>query len=179
MRRFKAGSFLPSIILDSVNEGKITIPSGQGITHLQFRRFAGCPMCNLHLHQFKTRASELAAANIHEVVVFHSSAQRLQEFQNDTPFAMIADPGKQLYRQFAVQESIWAIAHPVALFTAIYAFISGHRGTSAADESISGLPAEFLINEKGEMIAVHYGRHGSDHWSVDDVIRKSKSMRKK
>jgi peroxiredoxin len=179
MRRFKAGNFLPAIILESVNQGKITIPSDQGITHLQFRRFAGCPMCNLHLHQFKARASELAVANIREVVVFHSSVQSLQEFQSDTPFAMIADPGKQLYRQFAVQESIWAVAHPVALFTAIYAYISGHRGTSAAGESITGLPAEFLINEKGEMIAVHYGLHGSDHWSVDDVIRKSKTLQKK
>ena len=139
MRRFNVGDYLPIIKLESVNRGNISAPFSDGITHIQFRRFAGCPMCNLHLHQFKTRAGELAAANIHEVVVFHSTAEPLAEFQNDTPFAMIADPGKQLYRQFAVQESIWAVAHPVALFTAIYAFI--HRGTRNADESVKGLPA--------------------------------------
>lgn len=179
MRRFKVGNFLPSIKLSSVNQGEIDIPSPGTITHLQFRRFAGCPMCNLHLHEFKTRAPELSAANIQEVVVFHSTAEQLQEFQQDTPFAMIADPGKQLYRQFAVQESLWAAAHPVALFTAIYAYIKGFRGTPNADETVKGLPAEFLINEKGEMLAVHYGRHGSDHWSFDEVIRKAKAMRAK
>jgi peroxiredoxin len=179
MRRFKAGDYLPTLALKSINRGKISIPVDSGITHVQFRRFAGCPMCNLHLHQFNTRANELAKENIHEVVVFHSTAERLIEFQSDSQFAMIADPGKQLYRQFAVQESIWAIAHPIALFTAIFAFISGHRGTPNSDESIKGLPGEFLINAQGEMIAVHYGRHGSDHWSVDDVLRKSKLMSKK
>jgi peroxiredoxin len=178
MKRFKEGDFLPSITLESLNHGKITIPNPGVITHLQFRRFAGCPMCNLHLHQFKTRSSELTAANIQEVVVFHSTAASLQEFQSDTPFAMIADPGKQLYRQFGVQESIWAIAHPMALIKVLYALIKGFRGKPSAEESVNGLPADFLINEKGEMIAVHYGRHGSDHWEFDTVLRKAK-MRKK
>lgn len=176
MRRFKAGNFLPGITLDSVNQGKISIPAQGFFTHLQFRRFAGCPMCNLHLHQFKLRANELADANIQEVVVFHSSGASLAEFQADTPFAMIADPGKQLYRQFAVQESIWAVAHPIALFTVIYAMIRGFKGKPEAEKSVTGLPADFLINEKGEMIDVHYGRHGSDHWSVDEVLHKTKKI---
>ena len=64
----------------------------------------------------------------------------------------------------------------MALFTAIYAYIKGFRGAPSAEESVQGLPAEFLINEKGEIIAAHYGRHGSDHWSFDDVLRKAKTM---
>lgn len=31
-------------------EGKpIRVPDTAGLTHLQFRRFAGCPICSLHL----------------------------------------------------------------------------------------------------------------------------------
>jgi peroxiredoxin len=179
MRRFKKGDHLPTITVESLNQGKITLPSTGVTTHLQFRRFAGCPMCNLHLHQFKMRANELTAANIQEIVVFHSTADSLREFQSDTPFAMIADPGKQLYRQFGVQESIWAVAHPIALIKAIYAVIKGYRGQPKTEESVTGLPADFLINEKGEMIAVHYGRHGSDHWEFDAVLRKARVLSNK
>jgi hypothetical protein len=28
---------------------KIQVPDPQRLVHLQFRRFAGCPICNLHL----------------------------------------------------------------------------------------------------------------------------------
>jgi hypothetical protein len=36
-----------------------------------------------------------------EVVVFHSSAEAMHEFVPDLPFTAIADPGKDLYREFA------------------------------------------------------------------------------
>jgi len=31
------------------------IPEPDGLVHLQFRRFAGCPVCNLHLRSFASR----------------------------------------------------------------------------------------------------------------------------
>jgi hypothetical protein len=39
------------------------------------------------------------------VVVFHSSAEAVREFQADLPFATIADPDKELYREFGVKSS--------------------------------------------------------------------------
>jgi hypothetical protein len=42
-------------------------------THLQFRRFAGCPICSLHLQSVAARHREIAAAGIREVVLFHST----------------------------------------------------------------------------------------------------------
>jgi hypothetical protein len=33
-----------------------------------------------------------------------------------------------------------------------------------------GLPADFLIAPTGQVLAAKYGRHASDHWSVDEVV---------
>ena len=54
--------------------GRIRVPDANRLVHLQFRRFAGCPICNLHLRSGARRHDEIAAAGIREVVVFHSPA---------------------------------------------------------------------------------------------------------
>ena len=46
-------------------------PDRARLTHLQFRRFAACPICNLHLQSVVARHAEITASSIHEVVVFH------------------------------------------------------------------------------------------------------------
>jgi hypothetical protein len=54
----------------------VTIPDSDRIVHLQFRRFAGCPVCNLHLQSFVRRHAEIAAAGVREVIVFHSTTEK-------------------------------------------------------------------------------------------------------
>ena len=81
--------------LTAVDGSKIPIPDPNRLIHLQFRRFAGCPICNLHLREIVRRHEEIAAAGIREVVIFHSPATELVDY--DLPFAVIADPGKHLY----------------------------------------------------------------------------------
>jgi hypothetical protein len=62
------------------------------VIHLQFRRFAGCPACNLHLRAFARYGGELAAAGVREVVVFHSKAvELLPYYHTQPPFAVVAD----------------------------------------------------------------------------------------
>ncbi len=34
----------------------------------------------------------------------------------------------------------------------------------------SGLPADFLVDGEGVVLAAHYGTHADDSWSVDDVL---------
>jgi hypothetical protein len=37
-------------------------------------------------------------------------------------------------------------------------------------ETVLGLPADFLIEPGGRVIAAKYGRHAGDQWSVDEVL---------
>ena len=80
-------------------------PEDDRLVHLQFRRFAGCPVCDLHLHSFAWRHDELARAGIREVVVFHSTREDLLQYEADLPFAVVADADKRLYRDFGVESS--------------------------------------------------------------------------
>jgi hypothetical protein len=33
-----------------------------------------------------------------------------------------------------------------------------------------GLPADFLLDPDGTVVAAHYGRHADDQWSVDELL---------
>ncbi|WP_291414690.1 hypothetical protein [Actinophytocola sp.] len=37
-------------------------------------------------------------------------------------------------------------------------------------DSVNGLPADFLVGPDGVQRAAKYGRHASDHWSVDELL---------
>jgi hypothetical protein len=84
--------------------GPLPFPYGDGLTHLELRRFAGCPVCNLHLRAFVLRSDE--------VIVFHSSAAEVERYQPDLPFPIVPDPDRELYRAFGAERSISAVLSP-------------------------------------------------------------------
>src|SRR4051812_28272924 len=100
---YKEANMISTRELTDVQGKPVAIPQHDALVHLQFRRFAGCPVCNLHLRSFVQRHAELEAAGIREVVVFHSPVEELQGY--DLPFTIIPDPAKRLYREFGVEAS--------------------------------------------------------------------------
>src|SRR5690606_22810500 len=102
------GTSIQPFEMTSVSGHVLSVPNPSRIIHLQFRRFAGCPICNLHLQSFIQNHTLLEDQGIQEIVVFHSSRDDIQEYQNEAPFPLIADPNKALYRTFEVGASISA-----------------------------------------------------------------------
>jgi peroxiredoxin len=108
--KIKTGAIVSAIKLTDIHGAAVSIPNPKTKwVHLQFRRFAGCPICNLHMQEFVRRHTELTAAGIEEVVVYHSPQQSLLPYQGSFPFAVIGDPEKVLYQQFGVGTSVFAI----------------------------------------------------------------------
>jgi peroxiredoxin len=140
-----------------------------GWVHLQFRRYAGCPICNLHLRSFTARIAEIRAAGIREVAVFHSSVGAMMPYQGDLPFDAVADPGKDLYRQFGVEASVKTLLNPAGWGFILRSAI-GTKPTSVREGGPLGLPANFLISPDGRIAALKYGEHIADHWSVDELL---------
>jgi peroxiredoxin len=141
--------------------------------HLQFRRYAGCPACNVHLRSIARRHDEILAAGIGEVVVFHSARETMLEFQGKLPFAAIADPDKKLYAEFGVGQMTPLSALDPRSWRAVYRALTRSpslRGAMGRGEGHMGLPADFLIGADGVILAVKYGAYVDDHWSVDDVL---------
>ena len=76
------GDIFPTLELTATSGERVTIPGSDGdYVHLQLRRFAGCPICNLHLRSIVTRHDEIRFHGIREVVVFHSTAKELAKHE--------------------------------------------------------------------------------------------------
>jgi peroxiredoxin len=170
---------VPARNLEAIDGQSVTVPAPAGRTHLQFRRFAGCPICHLHLRTFAQRHNEVADAGITEVVFFHSPVKELRGYQSLLPFVVVADPRKEQYRQFGVEARLRSLMNPRAMLAAFraYADLMRHRndpnnaGVGTGDGSTHlGLPADFLIDPDGTVVALHYGRHADDQWTVDQLL---------
>jgi hypothetical protein len=157
----------------------IRIPDRGQLVHLQFRRFAGCRVCNLHLQSFVRRYSGIANTGIREVVVFHSTRVELLEHAANLPFAVVADPTKELYAEFGVESSVWALLDPRAWLPIVRGVVRSAARIAARQgrlPSLSpaggrfGLPADFLIANDGRILAIKYGSHAYDQWSVDELL---------
>lgn len=168
----------PQEFLD-VRSERVRIPDSPHLIHLQFRRFAGCPVCDLHLHSIAQRHRELLAASIREVVVFHSTAEELLPYARHLPFTLIADPEKRRYAEFGVESAPRALLDPRAwvpilrgVTRSVVKVVRREQATPTLNPHGGrfGLPANFLIAGDGKVLACKYGSHAYDQWSVDEIL---------
>jgi hypothetical protein len=165
MSHIPAGTILRRRELFTIHSECIRVPDCQQIVHLQFRRFAGCPVCNLHLHSIVQRHSAILAASIREVIVFHTNAEELLQHAGDLPFAVIADPAKRLYAEFGVESRPRALLDPRVWGPIMRGVIRSLRASFRRqpipslnpDGGRFGLPAEFLIAGDGRVLALSMG----------------------
>ncbi|MEV6295732.1 peroxiredoxin-like family protein [Streptomyces sp. NPDC051896] len=186
-RRPRPGSALGPRELTPVSGPPLPVPDPDRLVHLQFRRFAGCPVCNLHLRSFVRRHEEIEAAGIREVVVFHSPADELRRHTADLPFAVVADPDKRLYVEFGVESAPRALLDPRvwgpivrAVLRSSWAILRGReRGPASRPHGGRfGLPADFLIAPDGSVLAAKYGEHAYDQWEVGELLELAGGVRR-
>jgi hypothetical protein len=168
--------------LTTVRGDRVSMPDRDRLVHLQLRRFAGCPVCNLHLRSIVRRHDEIERAGVREVVVFHSGADDLRPHAEDLPFAVIADPDKRLYVEMGVESSARALLDPRAWPTIVRAIAASawqivRRGATPPSLNPEGgrygLPADLLIAPCGTVVAAKYGSHAADQWSVDELLARA------
>lgn len=170
--KLNPGSLAPSIVVETIHGKKLRVPDAHSrYLHLQFRRFAGCPVCNFHLRTMALRQPEIAAAGVRQLVFFHSSREEMLKYQAQLPFDCVADPRRRHYRAFGVEKSWRALLHPGVFWSGMRWVLATGRFYRKAENGILGLPAEFLIDAQGRIVASRYGSHADDHWEVDDLLQ--------
>lgn len=167
--RRAVGDRVAPFTLTTLAHGTIQVPAARN-THLQFRRFAGCPVCNLHLRGFARGHDRLAAAGVQTVAFFHSSAELMGPYQGALPFPAVPDPERRWYRHFGVERSAAAVLHPRVVASALRGLFVAPSNPFAGGGDQTGLPADVLLDAAGVIVAVHYGAHADDQWSLDDVL---------
>ena len=181
------GDRFPALELMATSGQRVTIPDPAGdYVHLQLRRFAGCPICNLHLRTIVTRHDEIRSHGIREVVVFHSTAKELAKHEAELPFPLIADPKRELYQRFGVERGAGSLLSGRALRAAMAGEVAAF-GSSTTKRGVLGpvkptggrfgLPADLLIAPDGRVAAVKYGQHAYDQWTVDELLEQAHRVR--
>lgn len=167
--RLRVGDILDPLTLDTLSHGSLRLPTG-GLVHLQFRRFAGCPICSLHLRSFARGLSRLDDANVQTVAFFHSSAETMAPYHGDLPFPVVPDPDRRWYGRFGVERSAFSALHPRAMWAGLQGLARAPSNPLRGEGGVDGLPADFLIGPNGEILAERYGRHADDHWELSEVV---------
>jgi hypothetical protein len=177
--RLKSGDIVAPLHLVTPTGEAVVVPDPDRLVHLQLRRFAGCPVCHLHLRSVVRRHDEIVAAGIREVVVFHSPAEGLVEHVPDLPFAVVADPTKALYAAFGVEPSVRALLDPRAWWAIVRGIAASSWAVLRRRGSLPpffppggryGRPADLLLAPDGTVVACKYGEHADDQWSVDELL---------
>lgn len=173
MQKISSGTRVANRVLVTLKAESVAIPDSSNIVHLQFRRFAGCPFCSLHLHAFAQRHDEIIAAGIREIVVFRSTTSALLRHHRELPFAIIPDPQGKLYADFGVESGSRALLNTRVLMTAlpnVIRMLPKLPGIPRWGQSALVLPADFLITPDARILACKYGTHADDQWSVDELL---------
>ncbi len=182
--RMTRGTQLPRYELADVRGEPVRIPDARRLVHLQFRRFAGCPVCSVHLASIGARHEQIRAAGVLEVVVFHSEEDELRRHVEDFPLAVVADPEKRLYRAFGVESAPRALLDPRAwpgiAVGVVLAAIAITRGRARPPRALPlggrfGLPADFLVDTDGRVVDCHYGEHADDQWAVEEIVARAEA----
>lgn len=145
-------------------------------THLMFRRWAGCPICNTHLAGYARGRERLARAGIWTVVVFASTAEEILAGDHGAlPFHFVPDPQERYYRSFGVGASPWANLHWATFAPALSGWLSG-RASLRQVRRFDGLPADLMVRSDGFVVDAYYGDHANDQWTVEETVATAEGL---
>lgn len=171
-QRLQVGDLAPDFEMTNLAGEAVTLSDFKGQkVFLSFYRFATCPLSNFRVAQ-AMREHKHFEDDVTFVGVFESSDQYLKKFvqPRQLPFQVMADPKAALYQRYGVEASWFSALKGFARLSYVFKalFRSGYR-PGMLHGSISRVPADFLIDEEGRILALHYGQDIVDHMAFDQL----------
>ncbi|OIO61144.1 MAG: hypothetical protein AUJ55_01025 [Proteobacteria bacterium CG1_02_64_396] len=137
---------------------------------LSFYRYASCPLCNLRVHRLLGRIDHLKTQGLHLLAVYESSPTQLgyNAALTTSPFPILADPSRTLYRRYGVDTSMWGMIKGMARHMGTL-MSTMMRGKMRAEGAMASIPADFLIEADGVIAVAYYGSHIADHLPMEQI----------
>ncbi|MDX9722489.1 MAG: redoxin domain-containing protein [Myxococcota bacterium] len=144
---------------------------------LAFLRYAGCPLCNLRIKDcsakiplWQSQAKQRGNPAVNFIPVFQTPLVRLRDklYRQTPPFPLGADPDFEAYSAYGVEVGALGMLRPAVILGMLRATANGFL-PGRPDGRFGRLPADFLIDEHGRVVDLHYGRHFDDHIPFDRV----------
>lgn len=139
---------------------------------ISFYRYAACTFCNLRISELIKLYPEFAQHNFEMIAFFQSPAEKILGYAGakKPPFPIFPDPKREIYKQYGVvQSSVWKyLLGIINLPKLLRSFKDGvHWGDTDGDTHL--LPADFLVNEQGNIVTAYYAKDISDHLLVEEI----------
>ena len=173
--KLQVGSRPPPILTQDIAGNPVRIPNTpSGFVLLTFFRGTGCPICRVRFHELETHADELKARHVDSIAIFEDKEDFLRQYTQNTPSftRLVADPDGIWYRSYRLDHSLWGVMKTM-FNDGMKKAAEGKALLASAHGSAGGtrLPAEFLIDETGNLIAVHYSSFVGDHLPIDTILQ--------
>jgi peroxiredoxin len=171
--RLQPGDLAPAFTLPALDGSNFSLGALRGKrTLLAFHRHAGCPYCNLRVHELIKAHPQLTMAGVQVVAVFGSSVQGLQERvgQQNPPFTLVADEDDAIHTLYGTQRSLLGSLSPALLPKWLEGYRLGIKHGST-DNQATRLPADFLIGPDLRLEGVLYGKNAVEHMPIATLER--------
>jgi len=168
------GQQAPEFTLIDISDAKFTLEKVKGKRYLlTFYRFASCPFCNLRLHNIINEYRNYGE-DFEVIAIFDSSKINLKKFtsRHKAPFPILADEDNRIHHLYQIEHSISGVIKGIifrlpALMSGMFKGYIPWR----IKGSITGMPADFLIDENGIIQTAYYGSDEGDHIPLHLVRR--------
>jgi peroxiredoxin len=157
------GDRAPTVVMEALDGTRLDCSRPGGPVVVSFTRYAGCPVCQLHVGRVAAAMPEFRARSCGVWMVFQSTPERLQEAMAlwQPGFAAVADPAARWYDAFGVAPSLAGYVHPRSLLALARATLAGKRHGQFEGRETQ-MPADFVLDRAGRIAFAHYGRDVGD-----------------
>ncbi len=161
--KLNVGDRAPDVVLESVNGTRLDCRRPGAPAVVLFTRYAGCPVCQLHVSRIATAMPDFRARSCGVWMIFQSTPEHLQAAMAEWKpgFSAVADPTAQLYDAFAAGTSVAGFVHPRSLAALVRAIAAGKRHARFEGRETQ-MPAGFVLESGGRIAFAHYGRNVGD-----------------
>lgn len=139
---------------------------------LSFFRNLACPFCNLRVHQLNKLVPELKENGLEMIFIFETPKKfiLISSLHSKLQATVVSDPEKKLYKLYHIENSTLKLIGSMfkSGFKAQMEMAKGLDLDKFEDEKkISTIiPADFLIDENGQIAHLHYGSAINDHMDM-------------
>jgi len=173
--KLRPGNKAPHFEILDVNGSLQTSAGNDGSpVHLSFHRHAGCPPCNLRVHELMVAKQRFDKLGVRMLQVFESSVEHIRKdlSHGEVPFPILPDRQRKLYKQYAVNPSLGGfissfLLRPGYSMQAMFK----HGYWPKFKEVTTMMPAEFIIAPDGTIKLAHYAKDLGDYVPIDSLLK--------
>lgn len=176
--KLRVGDDAPEVALVALDGTRLDCRQPRSPVVVSFTRYAGCPVCQLHVGRIAAAMPEFRARSCGVWMVFQSTPERLRAAMDrwQPGFAAVADPAAGLYDAFGAAASLAGYVHPRSLLALVRATAAGKRhGRFEGREA--QMPADFVLDPGGRIALAHYGGDVGDDAPVAALLAAVDSLK--